>query len=378
MGEGWKGHGARGGGPPWGGGRSPWGGGRPPWWPETEPWPPQGPDAWAGMRKHFVRRVAGFIALLVAFVAGAIALTVVLVSHTARRGPAALGLVLLVVGAAVVLRGVRRFARPVADVMEAADRVAEGDYSARVRERGPREIRRLGRAFNQMTERLRTSEERRRNLLADVTHELRTPLSVIRGNLEGMVDGLYPTDVAHLAPIVDETKVMSRLLDDLQTLSTAEAGVLRLHREPVAAGELVDDAVAAFRAAADEAGVSLEGRVAEGLAELALDRVRIAEVLANLLSNALRHTPRGGSIVLAAERANDGESVELTVTDTGPGIPPDELPHVLERFAKSADSKGVGLGLAIAKSLVEAHGGEIRVESPAGAGTTVRLALQID
>ena len=128
----------------------------------------------------------------------------------------------------LIARAGRRFASPVADVMEAADRVAAGDYETRVEERGPREVQRLGRAFNEMTERLGTNEARRRQLLADVAHELRTPLSVIHANLEAIIDGLYPIDEAHLRPVLEETKVMSRLLDDLQTLSTAEAGALTL------------------------------------------------------------------------------------------------------------------------------------------------------
>jgi two-component system sensor histidine kinase BaeS len=283
------------------------------------------------------------------------------------------GVFLFVVAGLALMRAVRGFARPVGDVMEAADRVAEGDYSARVEERGPREIRRLGRSFNEMTERLRTDEERRRNLLADVTHELRTPLAVIQANLEGLIDGVYPTDAGHLAVVLEETKMMSRLLEDLQTLSTAEAGVLRLHRESVAPGALVGDIVAGFQAAAVDAGVSLESRVEEGLPAILIDRLRIVEVFTNVLSNALRHTPPGGSVMVEASDA--GGAVAFAVSDTGRGIPTDELDHVFDRFAKAADSQGAGLGLAIAKSLVVAHGGEITVSSPPGRGTTVRFSL---
>src|SRR5439155_25650313 len=177
-----------------------------------------------------------------------------------------------------------------------ADRVAGGDYGARVEERGSLEMRRLARSFNAMAERLRANEDQRRNFIADVAHELRTPLSVIQGNAEGILDGLYPADQEHLEPVLDETKVMARLLDDLQTLSTAEAGALRLHREPVAPAELVADAVAAWRSAADAAGVTLEPSVAEGLPTVNVDAVRIGQVLSNLLSNAVRHTPPGGSV----------------------------------------------------------------------------------
>jgi signal transduction histidine kinase len=329
------------------------------------------------VRRRFVLRFAVLFALFLTFVI----VTSVLTFHgfgapRRRFVPFWLLIPLLIGGVALVRAAVRGFARPVGDVMEAADRVAQGDYSVRVDERGPGDVRRLGRAFNQMTERLGSSEERRRMLLADVAHELRTPLAVIQANLEGLLDGLYPNDRDHLSLILEETRMMSHLLDDLQTLSTAEAGALRLDRERVAASELVDDAVAAFRVAAADAGVSLDRRVAESVPEVSVDRLRIAEVFTNLLSNALRHTPRGASIVV--EAAAGGSSVAFSVTDTGSGIPADQLATVFDRFAKAPGSRGVGLGLAIAKSLIEAHGGEIDVESPPGGGTRVRFSLPGD
>ncbi len=281
----------------------------------------------------------------------------------------------LVVATVATGQTVRRMARPLAEVMEAADRVAGGDYTARVSEEGPRDVRRLARAFNSMVERLHTDEERRRNLLADVAHELRTPLAVIQGNAEGMLDGLYPADREHLEPILEETKVLSRLLDDLQTLSTAEAGALKLHREPVDPGELVSDAATAFRGRAEAAGVKLSTRVDPGLPELEVDPVRVAEVLANLVQNALRHTPSGGSVTVSAD--TDGSGVVFAVDDTGPGIPPELLPHVFDRFVKTADSGGRGLGLAIARTLVQAHGGTIEAQSEPGQGTCMRFVLPL-
>jgi two-component system OmpR family sensor kinase/two-component system sensor histidine kinase BaeS len=152
-----------------------------------------------------------------------------------------------------------------------------------------------------MTERLQANETQRRALLADVAHELRTPLSVIRGNVEGMLDGVYPPDEAHLGPLLEETAVMARLLDDLQTLSTAEAGVLRLHRERVDPAALATDAVATFRARADRAGVTLTCAAPGPVPEVDVDPVRIGEVLANLLTNAIRHTPAGGSVRVVVE-----------------------------------------------------------------------------
>jgi signal transduction histidine kinase len=353
---------------------------RPPWWPENEPFPPRGPGSWSGARRHFLRRVGLIVFAFfgITFLASALAVAAIsgVLGLREHRGlvPAAaiLGLLLLLAIVAVG-RTARRMAGPMGEVMEAADRVAGGDYGVRVDERGTPEMRRLARSFNAMTERLRVSENHRRNLLADVTHELRTPLSVIRGNAEGMFDGLYPLDRTHLEPLIEETKVMSRLLDDLQTLSTAEAGALRLHRTPVNPGQLVEDVVAAFRTRAETAGVVLDANVAPGLPEIDVDPVRIGEVLANLLSNALGHTPSDGSVVVEAEPASDG--VSITVTDTGVGIPADALPHVFDRFVKSKDSGGAGLGLAIAKALVESHGGRITAESEPGHGTMVRVDL---
>jgi two-component system OmpR family sensor kinase/two-component system sensor histidine kinase BaeS len=270
-------------------------------------------------------------------------------------------------------RAVRRMAAPIGEVMEAADRVAGGDYSTRVQVRGPGEVGRLSSSFNQMTERLQANETQRRALLADVAHELRTPLSVIRGTVEGMLDGVYPADEPHLSPVLEETAVMARLLDDLQTLSTAEAGVLRLHRERVDPLALAQDAAAAFRARADRAGVALECRAPGPVPEVEVDPVRIGEVLANLLTNAIRHTPPGGSVRVVVEP--DPAGVATSVADTGPGIDPRDLPHVFGRFVKSADSGGAGLGLAIARSLVEAHGGRITAASVPGQGTTMRFVL---
>jgi signal transduction histidine kinase len=352
---------------------------RPPWWPEGEPFPPRPDQAhWRGPRRWFLRRV-GFILLLIfglMFAANVLAVAIVSRGGEHRHAwPVAWGIgILLVIAFVVTSRAVRRVARPVGDVMEAANRVAGGDYGTRVAEQGPGEMRRLARSFNAMAERLEADEQRRRDLLADVAHELRTPLSVIQGNAEGMLDGLYPIDRSHLEPLLEETKVMSRLLEDLQTLSTAEAGALRLHREPVAASDIVEEAVAAFASAASKAGIRLEHRVAPGLPTLDADPVRIGQVLANLLSNAVRLTPNGGTVTVVADAAPRA-GVMFAVSDTGPGVPPEMLPHIFDRFTRSADSGGAGLGLAIAKSLVEAHGGSISAESRVGQGTTIRFSL---
>jgi signal transduction histidine kinase len=333
------------------------------------------------MRRHFVGK---FVLVLVFFVVAISALSALIGGFVWRggghRGPFfPVGILVVALVVFLVVRAGRRFASPVADVMEAADRVAAGDYETRVDERGPREVQRLGRSFNAMTERLGSNEARRRQLLADVAHELRTPLSVIQANLEAFIDGLYPTDEEHLRSVLEETETMSRLLNDLQTLSTAEAGALTLHREPTAARDLLDAATRSFAAQASDAGVRLETRVADGLPEVDVDRLRIGEVLSNLLSNGLRHTPAGGVVTLSASavetrEAKEAKGLELSVTDTGTGIPPERLAHVFDRFSRASDSPGAGLGLAIAKSLVEAHGGRIRANS-GETGTTITFVL---
>lgn len=357
---------------------------RPPWWPENEPFPPAGRAAWRGMRRHFVRRVGLMLAVFFGLIFAASALAVAVLSGALGLGegrglvlPAALlGMLLLFVALGSVGRAMRGLAGRVGDVMEAVDRVASGDYAVRLEERGPREMRRLTRSFNAMTERLEASEKQRRNLLADIAHELRTPLSVIQGNVEGILDGLYAADEAHLDPVLEETRVMARLLDDLRTLSTAEAGALQLDRESIDPAELVEDSLTAFQSRADSAGVTMASRVAPGLFPVDADPLRIGEVLANLLLNALKHTPAGGSVVVAAEQAGDGR-VAFEVDDTGTGIAPEALPQIFERFVKAPDSRGAGLGLAIAKSLVEAHGGQITARSQQGLGTTMRFTLPI-
>jgi len=328
------------------------------------------------MRRRFARKFvlasAVLIALIVTvavFVGGAIG------GGQGHGRPWIGGLLVVALAVFLIVRAGRRVAAPVGEVMEAADRLADGDYAVRVRERGSRDVRRLGHAFNEMAERLGTNEERRRQLLADVAHELRTPLSVIQANLEALLDGLYPLDDAHLRPVLEETKVMSRLLNDLQTLSTAEAGALVLHREPVAPRALLDAAAQSFAAQAEDAGVRLVIRAEDGFRTIDVDPLRIGEVLGNLVANALRHTPSGGEVILAASQRDDG--VEFEVRDTGSGIDPERLPHVFDRFTKTPESSGAGLGLAIARSLVEAHGGTIRADSDPS-GTAISFVLPAD
>lgn len=289
------------------------------------------------------------------------------------------GFVVGLAGLLLLARLLLRVTTPVGELMEALGRIEAGDYAARAVERGPAEVRALIRAFNAMAERLQLNETQRRNLLADVTHELRTPLSVIQGNLEGLVDGVYPPDETHLAAILEDTRVLARLIDDLRTLALAESGALQLHREPSDLGVLVDETAASFRAQSEAAGVELSVFVAEDIPLLEIDPVRIREVLANLMANALRYTPAGGRVSVSGRLDQAEQQVIITVSDTGTGISPESLPHIFDRFYKSGDSSGSGLGLAIARNLVVAHGGEIVAQSKNGPvpGTSIRFSLPL-
>jgi signal transduction histidine kinase len=230
--------------------------------------------------------------------------------------------------------------------------------------------------LNKMAKRLDELDSRRRDLLADVTHELRTPLTVVQGNLEGMLDGVYPADEANLRSLLEETKLLSRLVEELRTLALAESGALQLRKDPVDLSLLVSETTAAFQAQADAAGIVLKVATASDLPPLPLDGGRIRQVLSNLLANALRYTPEGGRVTVSCQQS--GESVLLEVQDSGPGIPAEELPYIFDRFHKSTDEGGMGLGLAIARHLVEAHGGRIHAESQPGQGTTMRVELPVE
>jgi signal transduction histidine kinase len=284
-------------------------------------------------------------------------------------------IVIVILSFAYVGRTVRRTAAPIAEVMSAAERVADGDYTVRVDAKANGDVGRLVDSFNAMTTRLETNETQRRNLFADVAHELRTPLSVIRGNTEGMLDGVYPRDDANLETVLDATALMARLLDDLRTLSLADTGALRLHRERTDVADLMVEVRYGFAPRADAAGVAFRVE-AQPVPALDIDPVRIRQVLDNLLDNALRHTPRGGRIRL--EVRPEGNAVLFRVADTGMGISAEALPYVFDRFWKSADSGGSGLGLAIARGLIETHGGQIRADSVPGKGTVLSFTLPLN
>ena len=266
-------------------------------------------------------------------------------------------------------------------LVDATHRVEAGDYSVRVQTVGPpsgrtRLVDELNVGFDTMAERLETDERQRRTLLAEISHELRTPLTVVQGNLEAITDGVYPADPEHIGLILEETRVLGRLIDDLRTLALSEAGTLTLHPEPTDPDLLVAEVVRSFEPAAAAAGVTLGVSIDGDLPITELDPVRIREVLSNLVANALGHTPAGGRVTVVGG-VDPGDWIRLEVRDTGRGIDPELLPHVFDRFVKGDASRGSGLGLAIARQLVVAHDGDIEAESRPGAGTTVRFRLPI-
>jgi len=270
----------------------------------------------------------------------------------------------------VFVFGLQRVGSPVSDIVEASERVAGGDFGTRIDARGPRFVRTVGLAFNTMTERLEAHDRQRRALMADIAHELRTPLTVIQGRLEGLLDGVYPRDNERLMAVLEETRVLARLVEDLRTFANAEAGILTLQREPTELPLLIRDVVHALAASA---GAAVRVDAPGDFPALDIDPVRIREVIANLLGNALNYTPQGGSVTIAVRRTHD--RVAVSVSDTGAGIAREDLPKIFDRFYKGRASRGSGLGLTIARNLVVAHGGTIRAESEPGRGTTITFDL---
>ena len=285
----------------------------------------------------------------------------------------------------------RQLTAPLREVTGAAQRLAgwdaaSGDQLPQVEVRSRDEIGDLGQAFNQMAQTIGRQEVLRRNLMADIAHELRTPLTVIRGDLEALLDGLFEPTPEALASLQEEALLLSRLVDDLRALAQAEAGQLRLERQPTNVGELLRGVVGSLDLQAEGHGQRLGLEVAPDLPPVDADPLRLRQVVANLVWNALRHTPAGSRVMVAAARseghaerseASPGEVV-VSVADNGSGIAPEELEHVFDRFwrGKRAGSEGSGLGLAIANELTRAHGGRMWVESKVGQGSTFYFTIR--
>ena len=328
-----------------------------------------------------MRRLMVFVAAMVVLGAVAATATGALLgaifgsSATSPGGWLLIGALFIVatLGLARGIRGFRGYARPVRALVEATHQIEAGDYSVRVPERGPREVAGVARAFNQMTAQLEAADQRRRSVVADVAHELRTPLAVIRGQAEGIADGVYTDGASDVVPILEAVRLMEALIEDLGTLVLADSGHLRLEYEPVDIEVLVNETAAALGGTARAAGVEVRVEATGSLPAVDADPGRLRSVVTNLLANALRHTSAGGSVTVGLSAAPG--AVTLAVEDTGEGIPPDLLPRVFERFVKGPGSPGSGLGLAIARDIVEAHGGTITATNGAGGGAVVSVTL---
>jgi two-component system OmpR family sensor kinase/two-component system sensor histidine kinase BaeS len=298
----------------------------------------------------------------------------------------------LVAGVLAVLMGIiiaRGLTAPLGRLAAAARRISRGKLDQQVQVKGADEVTDLAQAFNEMATNLREAESLRRNMVADIAHELRTPLSVMQGNLQAILDDVYPLDKAEIAAIYDETLILSRLIKDLRELAQAEAGQLSLNIQPTELAPLVEGAADLFAELAREKEITLEVTLPDSLPNVAADPDRVRQIVHNLLTNALRHTPAEGAIQISIDPqveplAHDGQQtavsgyVCISVSDTGHGIPAEDLPHVFDRFwradkSRSREYGGSGLGLAIARQLVEAQGGQIGVESEGVSGKGSRF-----
>ncbi len=269
---------------------------------------------------------------------------------------------------------------PLTRLSQTATAIRKGERERRAAERGTDEVRVLAQAFNTMIDSQQAGEKQRQQLVGDIAHELRTPLSVLQGNLYAMLEGVYPSDGAHVAGLYDQTRLLSRLVNDLHELSQAEAHKLPLDKQRLDPAASLEEILETFRPLAESKGVVLALDIAPDTPRLYADPGRFQQVIHNLLANALRYTPEGGRITLEA-RPHGADHVEIRVIDTGRGIAPEHLTHIFERFYRADPSRdrasgGAGLGLAIARAIVEAHDGTISAASEGiGKGTEIVVRL---
>ncbi len=287
----------------------------------------------------------------------------------------------LIAGGLSIVLGIllsRTLSAPLATLAQAAHRFAARDWTQRVPVRGAQEIAEVSTAFNRMADDLQQQETARRNMIADIAHELRTPLTVMQGNLRAMLDDVYPLTREEIATLYDESRLLGRLVDDLRELALADAGQLPLNVMTFDLSTVLQNAVSNFATAADARGIQVKNVVPVTLPNVRADSDRVAQVMRNLLANALRHTADNGTIAVSAQTLD--HFVRVQVSDTGEGIAPEDISHVFERFYRSDKSRarmtgGTGLGLAIAKAWIEAMGGRIGVESELGKGSTFWFTL---
>ena len=275
----------------------------------------------------------------------------------------------------------RRMLAPVRDLSSAARLLGQGDTSQRVSPKGRDEVAELGRAFNSMASDLERADQQRKSLMADIAHELRTPLSNVQGYLEAIKDGLLQPDGRTIDTVHEQVMQLSRLVEDLRLLALAEAGDLPLHRQPGSLVEVLQRSLDGVKPRADARSVELSLEAATGLPPVEMDSMRIAQVVGNLLENAISYTPQGGRVTVTASLSG-ADLARVAVSDTGIGIPDEDLPNIFERFYRVDPSRtratgAAGLGLSIAKGLVEAHGGAIYVESFPGQGSRFTFELPL-
>lgn len=334
---------------------------------------------------RFIPFVIFFIITVILFVGGIAALLYFFFSeYTGVRN-----IWILICGAPVVLvvfvlftifNLYMRFGKPLENLFDTINKIEEGNLSARVEEKTSDMFSDLFKRFNKMVGELERAAQQRRNLTADIAHELRTPLHIIQGNLEGVIDGVYQPTSEHINNTLDETRLLTRLVNDLQTLSLAETGQLPLHPTLFLLADLIADLTSSFSSQAASLGVDLQTHLADAYQQVRADYDRLNQVLSNLISNALRHTPKDGRISILTEPAQDTQyAVRITIQDTGSGIPPSDLPFIFDRFWRGDRSRSgrthSGLGLAIAKQLIHAHGGTIEAQSELGKGASFIIEL---
>jgi signal transduction histidine kinase len=350
---------------------------RPAWWPNGQSWPPPVAAKTAAADYAFPLRVAVLFAIAINLMgAGAFGLargTIDALMWPYAWPLAAAALVAITAGMFVL--AMRRVGSPLSEIMAAAHRVGNGDFSVRLEEEGLPWLRSLAAAFNTMTSRLERQQRERRAFMADIAHELRTPVAVVQGRVEGMLDGIYPRDEQHVRQVLEDTRMLARLVEDLRTSSDLETGTLSLKIEAIDLGALVEETARTLDADAAHRRVRLDTRAVSDIPPIDADPHRIRQVLINLLSNAIRHSPDEGVVTIRCDR--ESGAVVVRVADQGPGIPAENLRHIFERYHKGEDSAGSGLGLTIAMSLVQAHGGAIAAENLPEGGTVITMVLPI-